>query len=49
MQSKTKSIASKTTKAISSFMALSKNGITIFVLEKVDQNHVKIIFHHTFG
>jgi hypothetical protein len=47
MQSENKSNASETTKAIFSFMPLSKNGITIFVLEKVDQNHVNIIFHHT--
>jgi hypothetical protein len=36
---KKKSNASETTKAIFSFTPLSKNGITIFVLKKVDHNH----------
>jgi hypothetical protein len=48
MQSEKKNNASETTEALFSFMPLSKNGITIFVWEKVDQNHVIIIFHHTF-
>jgi hypothetical protein len=49
VQSEMKSNVSEATKAIFSFMPLSKNGITIFVLAKVDQNHVNIIFHHAFG
>ena len=48
MQSEKKSNVSETIEAIFSLKHLSKNGITIFVLEKVDQNRVNIIFHHTF-
>jgi hypothetical protein len=48
MQSEKKSNASETTEAIFSLTPLSRNGIANFVLKKVDQNHVNIIFHHTF-
>jgi hypothetical protein len=37
MQSEKKSNVSETKEAIFSFMPLSKNGVTIFVLEKVAQ------------